>query len=111
MKVSVKSSGGFANIELGGQIDTVDLPAELAEAAERVLTKENLGKAAAAPRDPHVADSMLYEVTLHGAGDEPSGTYAIDDVAADSEIGETLAALMSEVLRRRREGTEVGEEE
>lgn len=109
MKVSVKSSGGFANIQLQGQVDTVDLPAALAETAERVLTRENLDRAQSAPRDPQVADAMLYEVTLHGVGDEPPETYAIDDVAADPEIAEALAALMGEVMRRRRAGSEVTE--
>ncbi|MFQ5349509.1 MAG: protealysin inhibitor emfourin [Thermoanaerobaculia bacterium] len=103
MRISIKTSGGFANVELGGEIDTRDLEADLASEVERNLAPESLEQADKARVDPEVADAQVYEVTLRGEDEDPIGRYVINDLAVAPEVGDTLAALVREIVRQRLE--------
>ena len=98
MKLFVASSGGIGGLRLSGEVDTRELPPELAERAERLLRPDAL-ESSAAP-NPGAADVTVYDVEVP----EGRGTrrFRIDGSSADPEVVATLNDVMHELVRRRR---------
>ena len=102
MKLSLKTSGGFANLRIEGVLDTSELPPELARRIEDGLRSDALREAAAGA-NPQMADGTVYELTiLPETADGEVRRYTIDDAAVEEEMLEILDEILHEVVRRRR---------
>jgi|SwirhirootsSR3_FD_contig_101_1003326_length_2350_multi_3_in_0_out_0_2 hypothetical protein len=99
MKLSLKTSGGIGNIQLQGQIDTDELPSDLAERVRTVLTPEHLAAAHSAVMGP-VADAMQYEIGLFLDGGLQ--TFQIDDVHAPPGVLDIVQELVQRVIDQKR---------
>lgn len=100
MRLTIKTSGGFANIELQAKVETAELEPSLAAKAERLLTRENLDRAHTAAVNPDAADAVLYQVTLDNDTEEGK-EFRINDSSADPELSELLAAIVRSALSQR----------
>lgn len=99
MKLSVKTSGGIGNIQLQGQLDTNELPDDLAERVHKVLSPARLESARSAEGVP-VPDMIQYEIRLFlGSGVQK---FEIDDVNAPADVIGVVEELVQEVVRRKR---------
>ena len=98
MKIHLQSSGGLANIQLAGSIDTDDLPDALAKKAASLLTPERLRSAAAAP-NPLACDARQMTVGLIGGAD--SSQFELDETSADADVWATCEELLREIIRRK----------
>jgi hypothetical protein len=101
MKLSIRTSGGFGNIRLQGQLDTDQLDSALAARVHSALRPERLGSIAPSPSSP-VADAVQYEVTLFA--EKGVQRFLVDEAAAPADVQEALRALVKEIVRRRRRG-------
>lgn len=100
MKLHLARSGGFANIQLQGTVDTSDLPPELAGRAERLLSPDNLARAQGED-NPHMADAFVYELQVWPKGtDGSSHGYLLSEADTSSEVMKTLDELMEAITRR-----------
>ena len=79
MKISVRRSGGFANIGAHAEVDTSKLPRERADELQRLIKGASLPDQPPPPlRSAHAADVYQYDITLDdGSG---SKTYRADDL-------------------------------
>lgn len=82
-----------------GELDTADLPAELAERAERVLRPDRLA-AAGAPRHAGAADTTVYDVRV--TSERGADAFQVEEPSADPEVLAVLRDVMAEVVRRRK---------
>lgn len=105
MKILLKTSGGFANLRLDGELDTGQLPPELAARIESGLTSDAL-RDAATLANPELADGTVYELTiLPETADGERRHFVIDDAAVADEILDILDEILHEIVRRRRDRT------
>ena len=102
MKLVLESTGGFAGVELSGELDTADLPEELARRVEEHLTSGKL-RSADAKRSLPTPDARQYRLSLlpEDADGEVS-THVVDDTCADGEVLDVIDDLMAEIVRRKR---------
>lgn len=101
MKVHLACHGGFANLRIQGQVDTAELPDDLAEKVERVLGEhESLRQASVAPKDPRVADAQQYDLTVHPEGEDGPRQYRLDESNLSDDVLEVLDELRGEIVRR-----------
>ena len=101
MKLHLARSGGFANIQIQGTVDTTDLPSELACRAERLLSPDSLARAKGED-NPQMADGYVYELVVWPEGAEGSSrSYPLSEADTSSEVMETLDDVMGEITRRR----------
>jgi hypothetical protein len=99
MKLSVKTSGGIGNIQLQGQLDTNELPNELAERVHRVLSPARLESTRSTEAVP-IPDMMQYEIRLFlGSGVQK---FEIDEGNAPADVIDVVEELVQEVIRRKR---------
>jgi Emfourin len=105
MKVQLKTSGGFANLRIEGELDTAKLSPELAERIERGLGSEAL-RDAATLANPALADGSVYELTIlpETEGGKPRH-FVIDDAAVADEVLDAVDDILHEIIRRRRDGS------
>lgn len=113
MKVSIRSSGGFANLGLGGTVDTAALPPEQARRIEAGLAADKLRAAATPPTAARrglgmVPDATQYEVTIHPEGGGQARTFTVDDAAQAPEVLAAIDELMAEVVRQKEAAPEDG---
>jgi hypothetical protein len=100
MKLHLARSGGFANIQLQGTVDTTDLPPELAGRAERLLSPDNLARAQGED-NPHMADGFVYELMVWPEGtDGSSRSYLLSEADTSSAVMETLDDVTETITRR-----------
>ena len=100
MKLFLKSSGGFGNLQIQGTLDTDQLPEALAEKVRTVLTPEQLS--APHPRDTRAwADATQYEIDL--MLDSGTQKFHIDDATAPPQVLDTVQELIQEIINRKRE--------
>ena len=92
MRVRVVRHGGLAGIQLRGEVDTAELPADQARAAEDRLQNLPTDKPAAPPSHP---DGFQYALEFSGAGGE-SRTVTLDE----AEIGDDLRPLVQAAMQR-----------
>lgn len=101
MKVHLACHGGFANLRIQGQVDTAELPDDLAEKVERVLgAHQRLRKAAAAPKNPRMTDVQQYELTVDPGGEDGPKQYHLDESSLADDVLEVLDELRGEIVRR-----------
>lgn len=103
MKLRLKSSGGLGNIRIEGQLDTAELPPDVARTVEAGLSVERLEAATqrAASAGP-TADAQQYELVV--LPDEPTGperTFHVDDMCDATDVLDAIDALMHEIIRRK----------
>lgn len=106
MKLALQCSGGFAGLRLSGELDTADLPEELARRVEEHLTPEKLRAATAAPAlgSMSMPDVRQYHLSLIPEDEDGEvETHVVDDMCAEGEILDVIDALMAEITRRKRE--------
>ncbi len=108
MKLDLKSTGGFAGLELAGRLDTADLPEDLARRVEELLTPDNL-RAAAASRSLPMPDARQYHLTLVPEHpDAEARTHVIDDMSSSGEVLDVIDELIAELVRRKQEAVDGG---
>ena len=79
MKISVRRSGGFANIGAHAEVDTSTLPREKADELQRLVRKALLPDQPPPPlHAAHAADVYQYDITVDD-GDGPK-TWRADDL-------------------------------
>ncbi|HEX9736339.1 MAG TPA: protealysin inhibitor emfourin [Thermoanaerobaculia bacterium] len=101
MKLHLACHGGIANLRIRGQVDTAELPGDLAEKVERVLgARRRMRAAGAAPKDPRMTDAQQYEVTVQPEGVGAPRTYQLDESSLSDEELEVLDELRGEIVRR-----------
>lgn len=108
MKLILKSSGGFAGLQISGALDTAELAEELARRVEEHLTPEKLhaatAKSAAGKRSLPMPDVQQYHLSLLSEDEDgEAATYVVDDTCASDEILDLIDDLMAEITRRKRQ--------
>lgn len=98
MKIFLRSSGGFANIQIQGEIDTADLPSDLARKAEDFLTPSRI-KVVPHSENPQFADSQ--QIYVRVTSEEGSKQFELDESTADSELFALCNNLIHEIVRRK----------
>jgi hypothetical protein len=93
MQVEVARRGGLAGVALRGTVDTAELPANVADAAEAAL---KLLQAAPPPARTRHPDSFQYELTVLSAGARSSV------VLNETEMPEGLRPLIEAAVARGR---------
>ncbi len=103
MRLHVASSGGFAGLRLQGEVRTADLPPQLAERAERLLSAEHLAEARS-EANPNLADGYVYELLVwpDDRGEDPE-SYLLSEADTSPEVMQTLHDLIGEITRRNRD--------
>ena len=104
MKLVLKSEGGFAGLQIEGELDTADLPEELARRVEEHLSSESL-RAASAARSLPMPDARKYE--LHLLPEDEDGEvekHVVDDMCPVGEILDVIDDLMAEITERKSDG-------
>jgi hypothetical protein len=95
MKISVRRSGGFANIGASAEVDTSKLPREKADELQRLAGNASFPDQPPPPlRATGAADVYQYEITL----DDGSGakTYRADDM----KIPDGWRSLVDAMLKK-----------
>lgn len=95
MKVVLRTSGGFANIRIEGELDTDELPLDTAERAESLLHPESLRRAASSGA-PRVPDAQQYTIWVEGE------EFTIDQASAEPRLRALMNDLTNEIIRRRK---------
>ncbi len=101
MKLSLKSSGGLGGLGFEGEIDTADLPVELARRVEEHLAPARL-RSIPASRSLPMPDAMEYELAI--LPEEEDGEverYVVDDLCPVGEVLDAIDDVMAEIARRR----------
>ncbi len=101
MKLVLKSAGGFAGLQIEGELDTADLPEELARRVKEHLSSKNL-RSAKATRSLPMPDAQQYE--LHLLPEDEDGEvekHLLDDMCPIGEVLDVIDELMSEIMRRK----------
>jgi hypothetical protein len=97
MKLSVKTSGGIGNIQFQGQLDTDELPGELAERVHKVLSPARLETTRLTETFP---DAIQYEIGLFFRSGLQK--FEIDESSAPPDVLDVLEELVREVIRKKR---------
>lgn len=103
MNLILRTSGG-QGIRLEGKLDVSDLPEDLAERVEEVLTSERLTEAQRVAANTRMVDAQLYELTLLSAGPEAEAMkFEFSEAQDIPEVLDVLDELMQEIIRRKLE--------
>jgi hypothetical protein len=95
MKISVRRSGGFANIGAHAEVDTSTLPREKADALQRLVRGASLPDQPPPPlRSAQAADAYQYDITVDD-GKSPK-TYRADDLT----MPDTWRSLVDFLLKQ-----------
>lgn len=97
MKVHLRSAGGIGGIRMEGEVDTADLPPDLARRAESVLRRDRLAGAERSGRP--TPDAVSYDVRL--TDDRGSAAFTVEEPCTDPEVVEVLNDMLTEVVRRK----------
>ncbi len=101
MRFILSCSGGVVGSRIQAELDTSDLPADLARRAESCLRPEILSQAAASA-SPHRTDVLEYDLTLLPAGEGVDFRhYHLSEVKTSPEVLEVLDDLMREIIEHR----------
>ena len=98
MKLFLRSSGGIANIQIQGEIDTDDLPPDIAKRVEDLLNPSKL-KNKAGPENPYFADGQQISVRIQS--EEDSVQLELDESTANPELFALCRELMGIIVRRK----------
>jgi hypothetical protein len=83
VKVFLRSSGGIGNIQIQGEVDTADLPPELAKGSE----------------NPQFADAQ--QISIRVSSPQGHSEVEVDESAAPPELVDLCNVLIHEIVRRR----------
>ncbi len=109
MKLRLRSSGGLGAVDVDGQIDTADLPEELARRIEEHLTAENLSTTSVSRSLP-MPDARQYELYfLPEDVDGEVATHVVDDMCPVGEVLDVIDDLMAHLIERK--ATDLAQEE
>ncbi len=101
MRLILGCSGGVVGSRIQAELDTSDLPADLARRAESCLRPEMLSQAAALA-SPHRTDVLEYELTLLPQGEGVEFRhYHLSELKTSPEVLELLDDLMREIIEQR----------
>ena len=101
MRLILSCSGGVVGSRIQAELDTSDLPADLARRAEACLRPEMLSQAAVSA-SPHRTDVLEYELTLLPEGEGADFRhYHLSETQTSPEVLEVLDDLMREIIDRR----------
>ncbi len=118
MKIVLKSSGGIGGLRFEGQLDTADLPSELAQRTEEHLSSKNLRAASKAPsRSSSMRSSMgmsiptpdAQQYEIHLLPEHEDGAierHVINDMCPDGKILDVIDDLLAEVVERKANATD-----
>jgi hypothetical protein len=98
VKVFLRSSGGIGNIQIQGEVDTADLPPELAQRAEELLTPDRL-RASKGSENPQFADAQ--QISIRVSSPQGHSEVEVDESAAPPELVDLCNVLIHEIVRRR----------
>ncbi|MEM7584416.1 MAG: protealysin inhibitor emfourin [Acidobacteriota bacterium] len=105
MKIVLKSSGGIGGLRLEGEVDTSDLPSELAQRTKQHLSSKSLQAATSSRRQlMPMPDARQYEI--HLLPEQESGSverHVVDDLCPVGEVLDVIDDLLAEVVARRRQ--------
>ncbi len=107
MKLSLKITGGLGNLPIQGQLDTAELPTELAARVEELMQPERLRAFAGRESEGRAAgsaDHLHYQVVLLGA---ESSSFELDETVVPPELLEVIDELAFQItsqLTRLRRG-------
>ena len=91
MQIEVTRRGGLAGVVVQGAVDTSELPAEFASAADAALRRLPYGRPPSAVPHP---DSFQYQITVVEAGTRR--TAALNE----SEVGDALQPVIEAAMAR-----------
>jgi hypothetical protein len=97
MKLFLRTGGGLGNLRLAGEIDTRDLPEELAREVHQRLDPDDLRRYAEQPAGPG-ADGQEVQLTI--TRDDTTHELQLDESNLPDEVLETLDSLRYEITRR-----------
>lgn len=98
MKLFVKRSGGFANIgPIQGELDTEELPPDLAEEVNRLINPIVLKKRG--KQNPLMVDGQQISVGFRSSDDGKYQQYEIDESSADPELFDLCNELVNQVVK------------
>jgi hypothetical protein len=97
MKLFLRTGGGLANLRLAGEVDTRDLPEELALEVRERLDPAALRRYAQRPPGPG-ADGQEVQLTI--TRDQTTHELQLDESNLPDEVLETLDTLRHEITRR-----------
>lgn len=97
MKIFVKRSGGFANIRIQGELDTSELPPDLAQKVDRLIKPSTLNKVG--KKNPFMADGQQISIGFRSSDKEPYQEYEIDESSADPELYDVCNELANQVVQ------------
>ncbi len=101
MRLFLRSSGGLANLRIEDELDTSELPPELARKAERFLRPEKL-KLAKTAENSQMTDALQYELTVFPQAEgEEVRQYCLNEASTAREILDVVGELMHEIIRRK----------
>jgi hypothetical protein len=87
MRLRFERTGGIANIPLGAELDSAEMPAERAEALKGLVERVRPFDQPADAHGPVVmADQFHYEVTIEGAAGKHSIPTSDDKASADLKL-------------------------
>ena len=100
MKLFVKRSGGFANVgPIQGELDTEELPPDLAEKVNRFIKPTVL--ATRGKTSPLMVDGQQISVGFRSSDDGTYQEYEIDESCANPELLDLCNELVNEMVRNR----------
>jgi hypothetical protein len=100
MKIYLRQSGGFANIQLEGQIDTADLPDELARRTEDLLALDKI-PAESGTDVTRSADSRQFYILV--STEDDSRQFEVDESTAEPELSQLCNDLINEIIKRKKD--------
>ena len=94
----MKRSGGFANIgPIQGELDTEELPPDLAEEVNRFINPTVLKKTG--KQNPLMVDGQQISVGFRSSDDGKYQQYEIDESSADPELFDLCNELVNQVVK------------
>lgn len=98
MKIFIRSSGGFANIQLQGEIDTADLPDDLAKKAKDLFDPGKI-KVVQSNKNSQFVDGQHFHIRVSSA--DKSIQIELDEASAKPELFAICNQLIHEIVRRK----------
>lgn len=99
MLIRFERTGGFANIPLRGEFDSMQMPPDRAQELKRLVAGARPFDQPAPPHEPlAIPDQFLYEMTIEDAGRTQS--ISISDAAAPDDLKLLFDFLSEEAIRK-----------
>jgi hypothetical protein len=103
VKLRVKGSLGIVAAQVAGELDTAELPADLARRAEELFGEGGRGAARVAPQED-LRDPDEYEVTVLANGGRAARRFSLSRRDTEPAALEVARELVGVLVRRRAGG-------